>query len=466
MIRDRVVFIWCWCLFCCLASTHVWGSTRPNIILIVADDLGYGDVGFNGSTQIRTPHLDGLAADGMRFTQGYVSSPVCSPSRAGLLTGRNQPRFGYDNNLAENQKGYDPEYAGLPVTEKTIADGLKPLGYVNGLLGKWHLGTRAQFHPFKRGFDVFWGFLGGGHDYFKSTPNGKGYQSPIECSYKQPEPITYITDDIGHEAVGFVKRHTDQPFFLYVSFNAPHAPMQALEEDLKLYASVKEKKRRTYCAMVHRLDVNIGAILKAVETAGMSQRTMVVFISDNGGPVDSNGSINAPLNGQKGILLEGGVRVPFVITWPGVVKPGSVYDEPVWSLDLLPTFVKAAGGTITKKQDLDGVDLRPFISGQVSGLPHETMQWRFTISAAIRSGDWKLIRLPDRLPVLYDLSKDISEQRDVALQNLPRVQSMLKDLGQWDVRLPHPVCLEGAVWKRRQLALYDREYPLTQPEAN
>jgi arylsulfatase A-like enzyme len=222
---------------------------------------------------------------------------VCSPSRAGLLTRRNQPRFGYDNNLAENQKGYDPEYAGLPVTEKTIADRLKSLGYVNGLVGKWHLGTRPQFHPYKRGFDHFWGFLGGGHDYFKSSPDGSGYQAPIECSYKQPEPITCIT-------------------------------------------------------------------------------------------------------------------------------------------------------------------------GQVRGVPHETMQWRFTISAAIRSGQWKLIRLPDRLPLLYDLSTDISEQHDLAIQNLGLVQSMLKDLGQWDVRLPHPVCLEGAVWKRRQLALYDVQYPLTQPEAN
>ncbi|MCF7976095.1 MAG: sulfatase [Phycisphaerae bacterium] len=469
MKRNWLIHIMIWCLLCGLASTCAWagtGNIRPNIILIVADDLGYGDVGFNGSLQIRTPNLDALASQGVRFTQGYVSSAVCSPSRAGLLTGRNQPRFGYDNNLAENQRGYDPEYAGLPVTEKTIADSLKPLGYVNALIGKWHLGTRPQFHPHKRGFDVFWGFLGGGHDYFKSSPNGAGYQSPIECSYKQPRPITYITDDIGHEAVDFIKGHTEQPFFLYVAFNAPHAPMQALDQDLALYTNVKEKKRRTYCAMVHRLDVNIGAILAAVESAGMSQRTLVVFISDNGGPVDSNASINAPLNGQKGILLEGGIRVPFVMKWPGVLKPGSVYDPPVWSLDLLPTFVKAARGTITEKQDLDGVDLLPYLTNQVRGVPHETMQWRFTISAAIRSGQWKLIRLPDRLPMLYDLSADISEQHDLAIQNLGLVQSMLKDLGQWDVRLPHPVCLEGAVWKRRQLALYDTQYPLVQPEAN
>lgn len=462
MKRDTVFSTVWTCLLCCFLISTAWGG-RPNIILIVADDLGYADVGFNGSTQIRTPHLDRLAAAGVRFTEGYVSSPVCSPSRAGLMTGRNQPRFGYDNNLAENQKGFDPEYAGLPVTEKTIADALKPQGYVSGLVGKWHLGTRAQFHPLKRGFDEFWGFLGGGHDYFSSRPDGKGYQAPIECSYKQPDPITYITDDIGDEAVGFIKRHTDKPFFLYASFNAPHAPMQALEEDLKLYANVQAKKRRTYCAMVHRLDVNIGRIVDAVEAAGMSRRTLIVFISDNGGPVDSNGSINAPLNGQKGILMEGGIRVPFVMTWPGVLPSGSVYDKPVWSLDFLPTFVKAAQGTLPRKLELDGVDLLPFVTGRDTGSPHETLHWRFTISAAARSGPWKLIRLPDRLPVLYNLADDVSEQKNVALQNLGQLETMLKALGQWDVRLPHPVFLEGAVWKRRQLALYDREYPLIQP---
>lgn len=307
-------------------------APRPNFLLIVADDLGYGDVGFNGSTQIKTPHLDRLAQWGVTFSQGYVAAPVCSPSHAGFLTGRNQPRFGYDNNLAENQRGFDPTYAGLPVSEKTIADRLKPLGYVSGLIGKWHLGTQSQFHPLKRGFDEFWGFLGGGHNYFP-TPPGKGYNSPIECNYRQAERITYITDDIGNEAVDFIGRHEADPFFLVVSFNAPHAPMQATDEDLTLYARISDKKRRAYCAMVHRLDVNIGNILKAVEQAGLTQRTLIAFISDNGGPVDQNASCNAPLNGQKGILLEGGTRVPFVLSWPGTLAAGATYSHPVWSLN-------------------------------------------------------------------------------------------------------------------------------------
>lgn len=445
-----------------LLPSHAQATTKPNIVLIVADDLGYADVGFHGSTQIKTPHLDRLATQGMVCTNGYVSAPVCSPSRAGLLTGRNQPTFGYDNNLGGSQPGFDPEFGGLPVKEKTIANRLKKLGYTNGLIGKWHLGTLPQFHPLQRGFDEFWGFTGGGHNYFP-TPAGKGYHAPIECNYQPPKPITYITDDIGAQAVEFVHRHRSEPFFLFVSFNAPHTPMQATEEDLACYAHIENKKRRTYCAMVHRLDVNIGKIVDATEQLGLAEQTLIVFISDNGGPVDQNASINAPLNGQKGILWEGGMRVPFVIRWPKTLPAGKRYHSPVSSLDLLPTFMTAAGGRVRSEDKLDGVDLIPHLTGKIESPPHPTLLWRFTISAAIRSGDWKLVRLPDRLPMLYNLKDDVSEQNDIALQNLERTHAMLKQLGDWDVRLPHPLFLEGAIWKRRQLALYDRNYPLTQP---
>jgi arylsulfatase A-like enzyme len=436
---------------------------RPNIVLIVADDLGYGDVGFNGSTQIRTPHLDRLAREGVVFSEGYVSAPVCSPSRAGLLTGRNQPRFGYDNNLGESQPGFDPEYGGLPTTERTIADRLRPLGYVSGLIGKWHLGVRPQFHPLNRGFDEFWGFLGGGHSYFPTEPTGRAYDAPVECSYSTPRPLTYITDDIGMEAEGFIERHADRPFFLYVAFNAPHTPMEATAADLKLYSGIGDSRRRTYAAMVHRLDVNVGRILEALDRAGLGSRTLVAFISDNGGPVTSNASLNAPLNGQKGILLEGGVRVPFVLRWTETLPVGLTFDSPVSALDLMPTFVRAAGGQVTESDDLDGVDLLPHLTGETKGVPHERLRWRFTISAALREGEWKLVRLPDRLPMLYHLPSDISEQKDVALENLERTEDMLKRLGAWDVSLPHPLFLEGAVWKKRQLELYDRRYPLEQP---
>jgi arylsulfatase A-like enzyme len=439
-------------------------SDRPNFILIVADDLGFGDLSLNGSTQIKTPNIDQLAKTGVTFSEGYVSAPVSSPSRAGLLTGINQVSFGHDNNLGGNQPGFDPEYLGLPLTQKTIADNLKPLGYTSGLIGKWHLGYEKQFHPLKRGFDEFWGYTGGGHDYFNSSPDGKGYKSPIECNYKTPDPISYITDDKGDECVDFIKRHQTHPFFLFASFNAPHAPMQATKEDLELYAHIKDIKRRTYAAMVHRLDINVGKIIASVNQFGLSANTLIIFISDNGGPVDSNASLNAPYNGQKGILLEGGIHIPFIMKWTSKFPAGSKYNKPVSSLDIAPTLLELAGKEIQKEDQYDGVNIVPYIIGENSGLPHQELKWRFTISAAIRDGDWKLIRLPDRLPLLFDLASDISEQNNMALQHIEKTKELLKKLGNWDVSLPHPVFLEGAQWKRRQLSLYDRQYSIIQPD--
>jgi len=437
---------------------------KPNFILIVADDLGFADLGFNGSTQINTPNIDQLAYTGVRFSEGYVSSPVCSPSRAGLLTGINQVEFGHDNNIGGNQPGFDPQYLGLPLSQNTIADELKLLGYTSGLIGKWHLGEKPQFHPLKRGFDEFWGYTGGGHDYFTSSPDGKGYHSPIECNYKIANPITYITDDKGDECVEFIQRHQNDPFFLFASFNAPHSPMQATSEDLEVYKHIENIKRRTYAAMVHRLDVNIGKIISAINRHGLRENTLIVFISDNGGPTDSNASINAPYNGQKGILLEGGIHVPFVMNWPNILEAGTIYSHPVSSLDIAPTFLALAGGEIQEKDNFDGVNLLPYILEEDTTLPHQELKWRFTISAAIRDGDWKLIRLPDRLPLLYFLPTDTSEQNNLSLKHIEKTKELLQKLGSWDVGLPHPVFLEGAVWKQRQLNLYDKEYQIKQPD--
>ncbi len=450
--------------FITIATSAQKITQKPNFILIVADDLGYGDLGMNGSKQIPTPNIDRLAAEGMNFSNGYVSAPVCSPSRAGLMTGRYGVSFGHDNNLGGTQPGFDPQYLGLPLTETTIAKRLHNLGYTTGLIGKWHLGYEPQFHPLKRGFDEFWGYTGGGHDYFEWKSNGKGYKAPIECNYKTPQPITYITDDKGDECVGFIKRHKNKPFFLFASFNAPHAPMQATAADLKLFENIKNLKRRKYCAMVYRLDINVGKIMDAVKKEGLEKNTLVVFISDNGGPVYSNGSINAPLNGQKGILLEGGIHVPFIMNWKGKIRAGTTYENPVISLDFAATFFELAGGEKTDNVKFDGVNLMPFILKENTNIPHQSLNWRFTISAALRDGNWKLIRLPDRLPMLYNLAEDISEQNDVALQNLDRTKAMLKTLGNWDVHLPHPVFLEGYKWKARQLHLYDVTYPLVQPK--
>jgi len=329
-------------------------------------------------------------------------------------------------------------------------------------VGKWHLGTRPQFHPLKRGFDEFWGFLGGGHSYFPTTKDGK-IEPDIECNYKTTAPITYLTDDMGNEAINFIERHRQKPFFLYLGFNAPHSPMHATEADLEKFAFIRDVKRRTYCAMVHRLEINVGRVVQAVATVGVTANTLIAFISDNGGPVDQNASMNAALNGQKGILLEGGMRVPFLMSWPGTLPAGMQYDQPVSSLDLMPTFLAATGNPAAVSADLDGVNLLPHLTGENAAPPHDHLLWRFTISAAIRDGDWKLIRLPDRLPMLFNLKSDVGEQHDVALDHLGRTREMARRLGRWDVQLRHPMFLEGAVWKARQLDLYGAGYPLTQP---
>ena len=439
-------------------------TRKPNFVLILADDLGYGDLGITGSKQIHTPNIDKLAEGGVLFSNAYVSGPVCSPSRAGILTGRNQVTFGHMDNLNRVQPGYDVEYNGLPLTETTIATRLGKLGYSTGIIGKWHLGEAHKFHPLQRGFDEMWGYTGGGHDYFSSKPDGKGYQSPIECNYKTPQPITYITDDKGDECVDFIKRHKNEPFFLFASFNAPHTPMQATESDLELYKHINDKKRRTYCAMVHRLDINVGRIIQALNDEGLTENTLVVFLSDNGGPCWINGSVNAPFNGKKGTLMEGGIHVPFIMNWKGKLPEGIGYESTVLSLDLAATFFDLAGGEITDDIKFDGINLMPYLLGETTDLPHESFNWGFTESVAIREGNWKLIRLPDRLPMLFDLSKDVSEQNNVALENLEITESLLKKVGQWDVMLPYPVFRSDAIWKKLNLDLYDKEYQLVQPE--
>ena len=445
-----------------VAQARPAGARQPNIIMIVADDLGYGDLSFTGSTQIPTPNIDRLARTGVFCSQGYVSSAVCSPSRAGFITGINGVEMGYDNNMGGPRPGDDGRFLGLPVNQKTIPTMLKPAGYVTGMVGKWHLGSQEQFAPTNRGFDEFWGFRGGGHDYFTAAPGSNG--GPIECNYKTPQKISYITDDMGDEEVAFIQRHKAQPFFLYASFNAPHQPMQAPEADIKRFDYIPDKKRRTYAAMVHRLDVNVGRIMDEVKKQGLTNDTLIVFFSDNGGPVDQNASMNAPYRGQKGILLEGGVHVPFIMNWPGTLAAGKTFNAPVSSLDMAPTFNALAGEKALKpSRDFDGVNLMPYLTGTKTDLGERELKWRFTISRAIRQGNWKLVSVPDRLPMLYDLSKDITESNNVAAQNIERTQQMMKTLGQWDVRLPLPMFLEGAGWQKKQVDLYDDAYPLAQP---
>lgn len=409
---------------------------RPNILFIVGDDMGYADVGFHGGKDIPTPHLDALAASGVRFTNGYVSGPYCSPTRAGLMTGRYQQRFGHEFNPGGGKSG-------LPVTEKTIADRLRSAGYVTGLVGKWHLGSSEEMHPQQRGFDEFFGFLGGAHSYFDPAGILRGTAPDTTSDDKERE---YTTDAFGREAEAFIERHRAKPWFLYLSFNAVHTPMDATEDRLAKFAKIQDKQRRTHNAMLLAMDEAIGRVRKKLLDTGLEQNTFVVFISDNGGPtmpgVTINGSRNDPLRGSKRTTLEGGVRVPFVVSWPKRIKP-AVSDQLVIQLDMPVTALAATGVTVVSEDKLDGVDLLPFLTSDIAGAPHEALFWRFGQQMAIRSGDFKLVRYDLNAdtrtgagnqgvtaPKLYNLREDIGETDDLSMAMPEKVKELQ---AKWDV---------------------------------
>jgi arylsulfatase A-like enzyme len=269
-------------LFVCTLSAEpvVSAPKLPNFILILADDLGYGDLGVTGSKQIPTPHIDSLALHGIHFTNAYVSSCVCAPSRAGLMTGKHQASFGFRDNLAPVLPGHDPEFVGLPLNQTTLAQRLKPLGYVTGLVGKWHLGELPQFSPLKRGFDEFWGYLDGAHDYFRSEPGGeKQMAGPLQCNYKKPAALTYLTDYEGNECVDFIRRHKDSPFFLYASFAAPHTPSQAKEKGFEALCSHQGSAAGHLLRDGVSSRCNVGKIFDELRKQGIERDTFVVFMS-------------------------------------------------------------------------------------------------------------------------------------------------------------------------------------------
>lgn len=418
-----------------LTGLTAFAAPRPNFVFILADDLRYADVGFHGCQDIPTPNLDRLAASGMRFTSGYAGHPFCSPTRASLMTGRYQHRFGWENNIA-----YDPQNTlmGLPASGKTIAERLKRLGYRTGMVGKWHLGAAHPFHPNQRGFDEFHGFLGGGHNYFEVNlhrPMGEGYYTPIDHN-GQPRGLDgYLTTDLTDAAVGFIRRQGQKPFFLYVAYNAPHTPLQAPADRLARLAHIQERKRRTYAAMVSVMDDGVGRILAALEARGLRENTLVCFLSDNGGPTNVNASSNRPLRGTKGTVYEGGIRVPFVMSWPGRLLAGGTYHHPVIASDLTVTALSLAGEKPDELAQLDGVDLLPLLKGTQGGSPHPFLCWRMGGGKAwaIRAGSWKLLQSGANRPAeLYDLDQDLAETRDLASER-PEIVARLRHLyEQWN----------------------------------
>jgi arylsulfatase A-like enzyme len=413
------------------------GRRRPNIVVIISDDMGYADIGCHGCEDIATPNIDSIAQKGVRFTNGYVSCPVCSPTRAGLATGRYQQRFGHEFNTGPPPGGLE-EHVGLPLSEVTIANVLKSAGYVTGAVGKWHLGMAAHFHPLKRGYDEFFGFLHGGHSYVEA---GLGTFNPILRGTDPVDEKEYLTDAFSREAVAFIERHREQRFLLYLAYNAVHTPMQGPERYRDKFKEIESAKRRIYAGMLTAMDEGIGSVLGKLRELGIEEETLLFFINDNGGPTPANGSDNGALRGTKGTMYEGGIRVPFMLQWPDRLKGGQVYEQPVISLDILPTAAAAAEAQVATGSELDGVDLLPFLAGRKDGRPHEVLFWRRGEDHAVRKGNYKLVTTGG-VTGLYDLGNDIGEGRDLKGQRPELFKEMQKVFADWNGRMVEPV------WKR------------------
>ena len=445
--RARLVFL-ALAALCLVTGAGARSQRPPNIVVIVADDMGYADLGVQGSRDIRTPNIDALARGGVRFTDAYVSGPYCGPTRAGLLTGRYPQRFGHEFNLGAMHDEF-----GLSPEEPTIADRLKAAGYRTALFGKWHLGVGEKYHPMRRGFEQFFGFLAGQHSYVDAGP-------PSNLLYEGTTPVDkfdgYLTDTFAERASAFIKEHSARPFFLYLAFNAAHTPLQAPKKYMDRYPTIENQQRRTYAAMVSAMDDGVGKVLGTLREQGLDRDTLVIFFNDNGGPTMAsttvNASSNAPLRGSKRTTWEGGIRVPFMIRWTGRVPAGRVDRRPIIQLDVLPTALAAAGVKAGNTPPLDGVDLLPFLTGNARGLPHDTLYWRFGGMMAIRHGDWKLVKsregaFVDADPAvlkdlsgaeLFNLAEDVGEGKNLAAARPEKVKELSDRWQAWNKQLMNP----------------------------
>lgn len=432
-------------------------SDRPNVIVILADDLGYGDVSSYGGT-IPTPHIDALAASGVRFTDGYVTAAVCAPSRAALLSGRHQSRFGFEFNPV----GRD-EATGLPITETTIAQVMKDAGYATALIGKWHVGQAPGYHPLDRGFDRFYGVLGGATSFLSrlgpgdmAAETGADARTtraniPIYDGRQVVDPPGYLTDVFTEQAVDFIREHRDRPFFLYLSHTAPHTPFQATKRYLDRFPKIEDPHARIYAAMVSALDDGVGRVVHEVRAAGLERRTVIIFLSDNGCPNYVRGACsNGPLAGYKAFPWEGGIRVPYIISAPGRAPAGVVEDAVVSSLDVMPTAAALAG--VRPPETAEGVSLLRTLEARQRHAARELF-WRMGPNHAVRSGPWKRLvvnksdtvqdltnilgsPVPDGIKaevsrlgqwsLLFNLRQDIGEKQNLA-EERPEVAQMLDD---------------------------------------
>jgi arylsulfatase A-like enzyme len=462
MLRDNSSLLGLFSLLLCMLGCAAAPPHRPpNVLVILVDDLGYSDVGYQGCVDFETPQIDALAGEGLRMTQGYVSHPYCSPSRAGILTGRYQQRFGHEHNPRYDEAD---ESLGTDLEERMLPALLAPANYRTAHIGKWHVGAAEPFRPLERGYDEFFGFLGGGHQYFAADGQGE-YAGPLwrgrEVTDQQP---TYLTDDLTDEAVTFIERNAAQPFFLMLAYNAPHAPDQVPPRYLDPLRAIPNEARRRYAGLVMGVDAGVGRLMATLAENGLDEETLVIFLSDNGGRRGS--SDNRPLRGNKGWLHEGGLRVPFLFRWPGVLPAGGTYDEPVIALDILPTALALAG--VATPSNLDGRDLMPFLTGADPGEPHATLHWRVAGGAgyAIRHGDWKLVHdVSMEAPALYHLASDVGEDRDLARERPEILADLLARHAAWNGELSAPSWTEQHAQsvtdeRARARAAGTRQYPM------
>ena len=497
------------CVTAAYLLAHLWAarshpaivaaSSKPNIIVILADDLGYADISAYKINRFQTPNIDRIGMQGVRFTDSYATAPVCGPSRAGLMTGRYQDRFGFEYNNGGAQRDL-AQGLGLAIGEVTIAQLLKDAGYHTGMIGKWHLGSQQQFYPMNRGFDDFVGFLPGETSYIDPKQPGVHASfgpigddalssealsnvSDVDLGFKSDKiagtfsrgPLgqviegadhhvihnedEYLTDYFGDRAADYIQRNSKsgKPYFLYLAFNAVHAPHMVTAKYYDRFPQIKDHQMRVYAAMVASLDDQVGRVLDAVDASGQAKKTIIYFASDNGCAAYFPGLCSCtPLRGGKLSHYEGGVRVPLMMRWPGHIKSGTVYRNVVSLLDILPTSVDAAGGRLPADRIYDGVNLMPYLDGNKTGSPHDMLAWRRLPLFSIRQGDWKLWESVDDktgkygdYKLLFNLKDDLNETTNLADKDPQKVKELESLVHQWAKAMTDPK------WPSKKPTTYD-----------
>lgn len=430
------------------AGVFAAAADRPNIILILSDDQGWGDAGFRGATDVKTPNLDRLAASGVEFLQGYVTAPQCIPSRAGLITGRYQQHAGIECN-PDNDKNNVYQ---LNEGTRTIASELQSAGYRTGIVGKWHLGEPLSTQPFNKGFEWCAYMRSGMGFHFQDSASTNWFRDendqeiPIEGNAYMPKLFT-------DKALEFIQKKDERPFFLYLAYHPPHWPLEADAETVASYSEIQDANRQICAALITDMDTQIGRILDDLKSSGRDKNTLIVFLSDNGAPqysgpkitpvkMGENASLNGPLNGCKGMLLEGGIRVPFIASWPERLPAGKKVTWPMTALDLTPTFLAAAHAP--PMANADGINLLPFIENSAgSDDPDRPLFWRYNtqwdLQHAIRRGPWKLVRSGRHIPrQLFNINEDPAEKHNLASADPERVKALGQELDAWMATLPPP----------------------------